>query len=59
MNKYYIYLIKIKNGQLKALPIGNHHHYNASQQDSGEMALFLHCLTFLHEIFWYLNLIIL
>ena len=27
-------------------------HYNYSQQDSGEMTLFLHCSTFLHELFW-------
>ena len=27
-------------------------HYNYSQQDSGEMTLFHHCSTFLHESFW-------
>ena len=45
-------LIIIINGQCKALPISNHQHYNGSQQDSGEMTLFLHCSTFLHELFW-------
>ena len=53
MKKYHIDITIIINGQLKDLPIQNHHHYNGSQQDSGEMALFLHCLTFLHEIFWH------
>ena len=52
---YNIELITIRNGQLKSLPILNHQHYNGSQQVSGEMALFLHCLTFLHEIFWNFN----
>ena len=47
-----IELITIINGQWKALPIRNHQHYNGSQQDSGEMTLFLHCSTFLHEFFW-------
>ena len=52
INKENIELIPIINGQLKALPIWNHQHYNGSQQDSGEMTLFLHCSTFLHELFW-------
>ena len=47
-----IELITIINGQWKALPIRNHQHYNGSQQDSGEMTLFLHCSIFLHELFW-------
>ena len=38
------------------LSIWIHQHYIDSQQGSGEMALFLHCLTFLHEIFWYFDL---
>ena len=50
--KEHIELITIKNGQWKALPIRNYQHYNGSQQDSGEMTLFLHCWTFLHEFFW-------
>ena len=49
--KYNIKLIPIINGQLNSLPIRNHQHYNGSQQDSGEMTLFLHCSTFLHELF--------
>ena len=52
----HIELITIRNGQWKALSIQNHQHYNGSQQDSGEMTLFLHCLTFLHKIFWYIYL---
>ena len=40
------------NVQLKSLPILNHQHQNGSQQDSGEMTLFLHCSTFLHKLFW-------
>ena len=47
-----IELITIINGQLKALPIRNYQHCNGSQQDSGKMTLFLHCSTFLHELFW-------
>ena len=47
-----IELIPIINWQWKALSIRNNQHYNGSQQDSGEMALFIHCSTFLHEIFW-------
>ena len=47
-----IELIPIINGQLNSLPILNHQHYNGSQQDSGEMTLFLHFSTFLHELFW-------
>ena len=47
-----IELITIINWQLKALPIPNHRHCNGSQQDSGEMTLFLHCSTFLLELFW-------
>ena len=38
------------------LSIRIYQHYIGSQQGSGEMALFLHCLTFLCEIFWYLDL---
>ena len=34
------------------LSIRIYQHYIGSQQGSGEMALFLHCLTFIHEIFW-------
>ena len=34
------------------LSIRIYKHYIGSQQGSGEMALFLHCLTFIHEIFW-------
>ena len=49
-------LITIINGQSKALPIRNHQHYNGLQQDSGEMTLFLHCSTFLHELFWLFRL---
>ena len=49
---YNIEIITIQNVQWKSLPIPNNQHYNGSQQDSGEMALFLHCSTFLHEIFW-------
>ena len=45
-------LIPIINWQWKALPIRNHQHYNGSQQYSGEMTLFLHCSTFLQELFW-------
>ena len=52
----HIDIITIRNGQWKALPIWNHQHYNGSQQDSGEMALFLHWLTFLHEILHYFNM---
>ena len=48
----HIELITIRNGQWKSLPIWNHQHYNGSQQDSGEMTLFLHCSTFLHGLFW-------
>ena len=47
-----IELIAIINGELNSLPILNHQHYNGSQQDSGKIALFLHCLIFLHELFW-------
>ena len=35
-----------------------HQYYKSLQQGSGEMELFLHCLTFVHEIFWYLHLIL-
>ena len=38
------------------LSIRIHQHYIGSQQGSGEMTLFLHCITFLHEIFWYFDL---
>ena len=38
------------------LSIQIHQHYIGSQQGSGEMAPFLHCLTFLHEIFQYFDL---
>ena len=34
------------------LSIQIYQHYIGSQQGSGEMELFLHCLTFIHEIFW-------
>ena len=44
-------MIPFINGQFNSLPIQNHQHYNGSQQDSGEMTLFLHCSTFLHELF--------
>ena len=37
---------------IKFSPNSKHKHYNGSQQDSGEMTLFLHCSTFLHELFW-------
>ena len=50
--KYNIEFIKIIIGQLKAFSIRNDQHYNGSQQDSGEMTLFLHCSTFLDELFW-------
>ena len=52
----HIELITIINLQWKAFPIQNHQRYNGSQQDSGEMTLFIHCLTFLHEVFWYFDL---
>ena len=37
---------------MKFSPNSKSSHYNGSQQDSGEMTLFINCLTFLHEIFW-------
>ena len=47
-----IELIPIINLQWNSLPIRNHQHYDGSQQDSGEMTLFFHGSTFLHELFW-------
>ena len=52
-------LITIINLKLNYFPIQNHQHCNGSQQDSGEMTLFLHCSTFLHEFFWYLDMTVL
>ena len=38
------------------LSIRIYQHYIGSQQGSGEMALFLRCLTFIHDIFWVFRL---